>query len=183
MAVRCFLIKIHGIHNRLSDAEASGFYLRIRIKTAAERRIHKISGRERIVDHASDDLFLFPVEIKVEARQLLNAGSDSWIYAFHIFHKIRRQDNFSCDIQPDHMKLFACKLRQLGKRAEYFGCGIRVAPVIVLGNRGAVSMALIASAHGDKSRQVCQALRCAGDDFCKVRHRSEGKNGNIRGCF
>ena len=81
------------------------------------------------------------------------------------------------------MKLFAFKLRQLGKRAEYFGCGIRVAPVIVLGNRGAVSMALIASAHGDKSRQVCQALRCAGDDFCKVRHRSEGKNGNIRGCF
>ena len=28
------------------------------------------------------------------------------------------------------------------------------------------------SAHGDKSRQVCQALRCAGDDFCKVRHLS-----------
>lgn len=24
VAVRCFLIKIHGIHNRLSDAEASG---------------------------------------------------------------------------------------------------------------------------------------------------------------
>ena len=43
VAVRCFLIKIHGIHNRLSDAEYSGFYLRIRIKTAAERRIHKIS--------------------------------------------------------------------------------------------------------------------------------------------
>ena len=73
VTVRCFLIKIHGIHNGLTKAETICFHLRIGIKTAAERRIHKISGCERIVDYASDDLFLFPVKIEVKTCQLLDA--------------------------------------------------------------------------------------------------------------
>ena len=81
------------------------------------------------------------------------------------------------------MELFAGKLRQLGESTEHFGCGVRVAPVIILGNRRAVSVTLVASAHGDQCFEILKAFRCTRNNLCKIRHRSEGKNCNIRGCF
>lgn len=68
--IRCFPIEVHGIYYGLTKGDPFGLDLYIRVKSLTDRWIQKISNRQRVIDDTANDMFPFPVEVKVELCDL-----------------------------------------------------------------------------------------------------------------
>ena len=163
-------VKIHGVYDGLTDTDSLCLDLDIGRKTLAQISVGKIGNCKRIIDDAADQVLPFPVKIHVKFRDGFHKIPDSRIEPFHIGQQIRGEDNAASHIQAHHVDQSAAAVHfPVNYRSR-----IRIAPVIVLGNRRAVAVALKGSAHRDQLVDPVEGVRIPFRQQGQVGHGPEG---------
>ena len=117
----------------------------------------------------------FPVEVKIKFRDLSDKFTGFLIQAADVFQNSRSENDLSCHIKTDHVDHFSILVKGVIDQ-----CGsIRIAPVVVLCNRRAVSVAFEGTAHRYQFLDLVKSFRVFLNQFGKIGHRSECDYGDF----
>ena len=117
----------------------------------------------------------FPVKVKIKFRDLSDKFSGLFIQTTDIFQKSRSENDLSCHIKTDHVDHFSILVKGVIDQ-----CGsIRIAPVVILCNRGTVSVAFKRTAHRYQFLDLVKSCRGFLDQACKICHGTQGDHGDF----
>ena len=119
------------------------------------------------------------MEIHIEPGDRFHYGTKMRIDPFHVGCKIWRQDNFTCHIQSNHVDPFSGKFRQRSIGFIDNGGGVRIAPVVIFGYRGTVSVGFVCTTHGHKIMNTRKGVRVLLSESGKICQWTERNDGNI----